>query len=800
MKNTQNGTKAPSEKGGSFIFKGEYLVNMMASHMYGFYKRPRGGRIFKGLGKGSTWGNRLAFFLIIAGLFSGFGTYAALTATPPFGDDPNTVLWLLNADLIILLLLVMLIGRRIVGLWMGRRRGIAGSRLHVRLVFIFALLAATPAIIMALFSAFFLNFGVQSWFNERVSTAITKSQAVAEAYLEEHQQVIKADTLAMANDLDRQAAILMANPQAFGKVMQTQSFLRNLSEAVVFDKSGRILASSGLTFTLAFEALPAYAIAGAEAGDVVVMTGESDDRVRALVKLSIPDAYLSVGRMVDPVVLGNVKDTKDAAQAYEKLEGQRSDLLLGFTMIFFVVALLLLLAAMWFGLIFARQLIIPISALISAADRVRSGDLTARVPEFDRQDEFDVLARAFNRMTSQIEDQRDELVMTNRQLDQRRRFTETVLAGVSSGILGVDQQGLITLANTSAADLFEVEANHLVGRKITDIAGDLKQLLGQAYEKPDKITQSEIPFKRSDDSKRTLLVRIAIELIGDEEHGAVLTFDDITELQSAQRKAAWADVARRIAHEIKNPLTPIQLSAERLRKKYMGQITQDQETFSKCTDTIIHHVGDIGRMVNEFSAFARMPEPVMRTENLTTHLKDMLILQQQAHPDIVFNMVGMDGGRKALYAYMDCQQIRQAVTNLIQNAIDSIKARVDKQTKINGKAKLGHIDVLLSLREDANEIVICVMDNGVGLPQGEDPSGLTEPYVTHKEKGTGLGLAIVKKIMEDHRGRIVLGVPDWLHEIKGWHNMGGATVSLVLPREAVEKDDAMQIARRKAVS
>jgi len=768
-------------------------LSTLAGNMNGFYKRPRPLRLLTG---GSALGNRLALLLIVCGLISGFATYAALTATPPFGDDPHTVIWLLNADLIILMLLITLVAKRIVGLWSGRKRGIAGSRLHVRLVFIFSLLAATPAIIMTVFSALFLHYGIQSWFSEQVSTAVNKSQAVAEAYLAEHQQVIKADTLAMANDLDRQASFLLANPEAFGKVMQTQSLLRNLSETLVFDKSGRVMASSGLTFSLAFESLPDDALLNAGEGNVVVMTGESDDRVRALVRLNnLPEAYLFVGRMVDPVVLSYLDDTRQAVQSYEFLEQQRSKLLLTFTMIFFVVALLLLLAAVWFGLVFSRQLVVPISALISATDRVRGGDLTARVPEFDRQDEFDVLARAFNRMTSQIQEQRDELVAANRQLDHRRRFTETVLAGVSSGILGVNETGQVTLANSPASNLFEIEERDIVGRDVCDIIPELRNLLKQAYEKPDKITQAEVPYKLSNDNKRTLLMRIAVETSGDGDKDAVITFDDITELQSAQRKAAWADVARRIAHEIKNPLTPIQLSAERLRRKYLAQISVDPETFSKCTDTIIHHVGDIGRMVNEFSAFARMPEPVMNTENLTTHLRDMLILQQQAHQDIVFNMAGMNGARQPLYAYVDSQQIRQAMTNIIQNAIDSIEGRIEKQKKLSGKAKLGHIDILLTVREKTNEIVICVMDNGLGLPKNEDPASLTEPYVTHKEKGTGLGLAIVKKIMEDHKGRIILGAPDWLREIKGWHDMGGATVSLIVPRVIVNKGDALQSAR-----
>jgi len=391
-------------------------------------------------------------------------------------------------------------------------------------------------------------------------------------------------------------------------------------------------------------------------------------------------------------------------------------------------------------------------------------------------------------MTSQIEEQRDELVMANRQLDQRRRFTETVLAGVSSGILGVNEQEKVTLANSSAAELFDTEANALVGKNVSEIIPELTVLLKQAHEKPDKITQFEIPFMRADDSKRILLVRIAIELIGGEDKGAVLTFDDITELQSAQRKAAWADVARRIAHEIKNPLTPIQLYAERLRRKYLSQIKDDPETFSKCTDTIIHHVGDIGRMVNEFSAFARMPEPVMNTENLSVQLTDMLVLQQQAHPDITFDIKNIDPDQTPLYACIDLRQIRQAVTNIVQNAIDSIESRLEKAGESLNDIQKGHIDILLAVREKENEIVISIIDNGSGLPKGIDVAGLTEPYVTHKAKGTGLGLAIVKKIMEDHGGRIILGVPEWLKKMQDWRDLGGATVSLVLPREAVDNN------------
>lgn len=725
----------------------------------------------------------LAIVLIIAALACGVATYAALTETEDIAKDSNTVIWLLNIDLIVLVLLMILIGRRIAALFSGRRRGVAGSRLHVRLVFVFCLIAATPAILMTVFSAVFLHIGVESWFSQHIRTAVNESQAVAEAYLEEHKQVIRADTLAMAKDMDRAASIISNDPDALQKLLNTQSLLRNLSEAEIIDGSGKVVAVSGLTLTLSFEKPPKGAMAQAQEGDVVVMTGGNDDRVRALVKLGdYVDTYLFVGRMVDPVVLSHVMDTRRAADEYKKLESQRSDLQVTITLIFIVVALLLMLVATWFGLQFARQLVMPIGDLIRVADQVRTGDLTARVPEYNRGDEFDGLARAFNRMTSQLQTQRDELIMANRQIDQRRHFTETVLAGVSAGIVGVNQRGRITIANQSASSLFGIESAQLIGRAIADIVPDIAPLMDQAYQRSNRITQAEITWHAKDASKRLFLVRIAIDGTGVDYHGAVLTFDDITELQSAQRMAAWADVARRIAHEIKNPLTPIQLAAERLKRKYLKQITEDRDIFSKCTDTIIHHVGDIGRMVNEFSAFARMPEPVMKKENIGQHLRDLLFLQQQAHPEIRFDM---DIGNAIFYAQADAQQIRQAFTNIIQNSVDSITARMESRMTQAGTVDSGKISISLIPRAGMGEFAIIVSDNGLGLPKDTDHARLTEPYVTLREKGTGLGLAIVKKIMEDHKGRLVIGAPDWLKSEALWHDLGGATVCLVLPADEI---------------
>jgi two-component system nitrogen regulation sensor histidine kinase NtrY len=724
------------------------------------------------------WRTKLAYVLIVACLASGIATYAALNEMPPFGNDPDTVIWLLNVDLVILLALVALIARRIVSLWSGKKRGLAGSHLHVRLVYIFSILAAAPAIIMTIFSAFFFHFGVQAWFSDRVETAIIESQAVAEAYLEEHRQIIRADTLAMASDLDREAPILLNNQEAFDKFIQTQSLLRNLAEVIVFEKTGKVLARSGLTFSLEFEDLPEAAMQDAESGDVIVMTGDNDDRVRALVKLNnFFGTYLYVGRMVDPKVLSHVTSTRSASKEYEDLQNRYSSLQVTVTMIFVVVGLVLLTLAMWFGLILARQLVAPISELISTADRVRAGDLSARVPDQETLQEFDYLAQAFNRMTKQIQEQQSELIEANRQLDRRRRFTESVLTGVSAGVLGIDVKGKINIANSSAAELLGFK-EEVVGKKIDDIFPALMELLDQAHKRPGKTTQGEIPYIQENGTRRIFLVRIVIEVIGDQEVGAILTLDDITELQSAQRKAAWADVARRIAHEIKNPLTPIQLSAERLKRKYLKQITDDPETFSLCTETIVKHVEDIGRMVSEFSSFARMPEPVMKLENLTRHVEETIFLHKQAHRSI--NITYKKGAN--LQAQFDSQQIRQALNNLIQNAVDSVEARTDEglKRKIN----------VITAAYGKDEIAIIVSDNGAGLPKDANPESLTEPYVTHKPKGTGLGLAIVKKIMEDHAGKLILGTPEWLKDIKEYEDLGGATVILVLPLEVAQKRDA----------
>jgi two-component system nitrogen regulation sensor histidine kinase NtrY len=691
-------------------------------------------------------GRKIAIALATPALGSGIATYMALTGAPPFGPNPNAVLWLLLLDLVLLVALGVVIAWRLVEVWAERRRGLAGSRLQIRLVVLFSVIAVAPTIIVAGFSYLFFSFGVENWFSDKVRTAISESLAVAEAYLHEHQQAIRADVLAMANDLNRDAVKLALNPQHLEQVVSAQAALRGLTEAMVFDRGGHVLARSSLSFVLGFEPVPDDAVRRADEGDVAIMTNDSDDRVRALVRLNqFGDVYLYVGRYIEPRVLNHMEETQRAVAQYEQMEGQRSGFQITFALIFMMVALLFLVAAVAIGIHFATQFAGPISRLIAAAEQVRGGDLAARVPEGEKDDELASLSRAFNRMTYQIESQQRELKEANRQLDERRRFTETVLTGVSAGVVGLDRLGRVNLPNRSASSLLGVDLEQAIGQDLAVIAPEMAGLLDEAERRPDRLAQSQVQLVRGN-STRTLHVRIAAEHNGGEIAGFVVTIDDITELLSAQRKAAWADIARRIAHEIKNPLTPIQLAAERLRRRYLKEIKKDAETFTTCTDTIIRHVGDIGRMIDEFSSFARMPAPVLKPEKLTQIVQQAVFLQRTAHPEIAFETIFP---KDPVTVRCDARLVSQGLVNIVMNAIEAIEARLAEQN--TGPPGL----IRVSVTEEKGQAAIVVEDNGKGLPQ-QDRERLTEPYVTTRTKGTGLGLAIVKKIMEDHQGELML--------------------------------------------
>jgi two-component system nitrogen regulation sensor histidine kinase NtrY len=724
-------------------------------------------------------GRAMTLALAVGALLLGIGTFTLLSGGSPFGPTkPGQVVAMILVNAAFLLLLAVSLTARLVRVWAERRRGSAGSRLHVRLVMLFSVVAVTPALLVGIFAAVFFNLGIQAWFGDRVRGTLEASLIASRAYLDEHRNTIRTDALAMAADLNRNSRLLDENQYAFAQILATHTALRGLTDSVVFEPvMGQVVSHAGLTSTPVLNPLPSWAMEQARTGDVAVLPGESEEgRVRALIQLDIqPGLMLLIGRPVDPGVIEHMQRTEREFQEYDQLDRNRSGLQITFAMIFAIAALLILMGAVLVGLVIANQIARPLSRLIVAADRVRGGDLSVRVAEGDAEDEVGTLSRAFNRMTNQLAAQRSELMEAYRQIDERRRFTETVLSGVTAGVVGLDAEGRINLPNRSAGELLERELDAHLGHHLAEVVPEFGPLLDQALANPERTRTAEIRIGPANE-RRTLLARIGAETQHDRVVGYVLTFDDITELLSAQRKAAWSDVARRIAHEIKNPLTPIQLSAERLKRRYLKQITNDPETFVACTDTIVRQVGDIGRMVDEFSAFARMPQPVMRPEPMDQVAREALILQQSAHQDITYTTRIPERAPRTL---CDRRLLGQALTNLLANAADAVQMRRQAEEAEGLQPGPGHI--VLSVEPGEEWVALSVEDDGIGLPGGEERERLTEPYVTHKPKGTGLGLAIVKKIMEDHGGRLLLSdrastAPDGTAR--------GTVASLVLPLRA----------------
>ena len=711
---------------------------------------------------------KIEIALAFLALVSGIATYVALSAkSAPFATTSSTVRVLLLVNLVLLSTLAVLVARRLVAIWYARRQGQAGSRLQVRAVVFFSLVAIGPPIIMAIFSAVFLENGVQAWFGEKVRTTLNNSLQVAESYIEEHRRTIEADVLAMALDLNREAPRLPQSPGLLQQLVEEQTAIRALSEAVVFDRLGNVRAKATFGLDLSGDRVPDSLLQLIQSDDPIIISN-TEDRVRAIVRLDgFFDTYLYVSRFVDAQVLGYVEAAQRAVAEYQDFEGQSSQILVRFNVIYIVVALLILLTAAWIGLWFANRLATPISGLVDAAERVRQGDLSARVPVTRSNDEVGVLSRAFNRMTNQLSAQRQELVDTNRELDERRRFLEAVLGGVSAGVIGLTRAGTVHLPNRSACELLGKQPEELVGQMLSAVVPEMAGLLAEMSVAPDHTAQGQVTLMRGEET-RTLLVRIAAEQKSDAITGYVVTFDDVTDQLTDQRKAAWADVARRIAHEIKNPLTPIQLSAERLKRKYAREISSAPEVFAQCTDTIIRQVGDLRRMVDEFSSFARMPAPVLRIEDITDITRQAVFLQDVATPDIAISLTTPDHRAQLI---CDGRLIAQALANLLKNAAESVGARLERD---GAGGQRGRIDVTVRADDETTELI--VEDNGLGLP-ADGKHRLTEPYVTTRAKGTGLGLAIVKRVMEEHGGRLVLKNRD----------DGGASVTLRFSHRALLK-------------
>ncbi len=711
----------------------------------------------------------------VLAVLAGGATYAVFAGLLPETVNRARVLpILLWIDLGVVLLLAGLIAARLTATFAARRRGAAGARLHVRLVLLFVAMAVGPTVLVATFAGYSINTSLQEWFNNRVRSTIEGARTVAGAYIAERQRNFEYNLVPLVFELRSQGPEILLYQERMTQLLNLFATQSNLSEVAIIDRLGTLVARGrSINIDAEYVRPSLRALNDAMNGAPSLLT-ERQDRISALVLLFPPPAdpvFLYLSQPIDPNVLAQVNSIRDMVTYYDQLESQQTEAQIRVASIFFVIVLVLLLLAIWIGLVYAERLSRPVTELVGAAERVRGGDLEVRVEEPKSENEIGMLSRAFNRMTAQLGDQRRELIEANAQIDGRRRLIEAVLSGVSAAVVSLDSEGRVELANRAALDLLDVQPQALVGGLLVERLPQIGGMLDLGRLRPTRVVQEEIEFRRRGETM-TLLARVTVEKFSDEQgpdrvEGFVVTFDDITELLSAQRKAAWADVARRIAHEIKNPLTPIQLSAERLRRKYSKQIVDDPETFKVCTDTIIRQVGDIGRMVDEFSSFARMPRPVLQNEDLKEICLQSVFLQRNAHPQLDYATSLPEHG---LTLPIDRRQIGQALTNLLKNAAEAIEGRDQKPGETLPKGAIS-----ISLVEQGDNVTVTIEDNGRGLP-AEHRARLTEPYVTTRAKGTGLGLAIVKKIMEDHGGYLVL------EDREG----GGARVSLVFRRTQAE--------------
>ncbi|AIL65897.1 Sensor histidine kinase [Rickettsiales bacterium Ac37b] len=688
---------------------------------------------------------KLTFILTILSVICGISTYSAATKTTNnMGPDPHIVISLVLIDLILLLALTILISRRLMGLWVNRQKHFDGSRLQTRIMIMFSLVSAVPTIIVATFSIMFFNYGIQSWFNARVSTALEESVAVADAYLKEHRDNIRADSLAMSKDLNRHVSDLLDDPVFFNHVLSDQSVYRSLTEALAFRGSDKkIIAKGYLSFALTFELekLPEEYLERADTGEVVILTNEHD-RVRALIKLdNFFDTYLLVGRPVDSQVLNHMQNTRGAVNEYIRLKSSISNLQIEFSFIFLLVSLLLTLAAMSIGILFASTIAKRINRLIITTEKVKAGDLSARVREEIYNDEITLLSKAFNNMTQKLEQQRTELIEASKQIDARRHFSETVIAGVSAGIIVLSKEQTITMINRSACNLLSTDTSVAYKQDFSTFCPEMAILLENIDKEINTLDNKEITIIRNN-KKYILLARIVTEQLNNNIIGYIVTFDDVTDLITAQRSAAWTDIARRIAHEIKNPLTPIRLAAERIKRKYDKEVN-DKELLAKYTNTIIRHVADIGGIVEEFVNFARMPAPIFTPSNICELINNTIFSRQCAVTNVLYVT---ELPILPIVINCDVNQIDRALTNIFKNAEESIESRLNSKEIEEGIIKINIIS-------EKSYFIIDIIDNGAGFPE-ELLDRVTEPYVTNKTKGTGLGLAIVKKIIEDHNGTI----------------------------------------------
>ncbi|WP_341632532.1 sensor histidine kinase [Sphingomonas agri] len=657
------------------------------------------------------------------------------------GAEPGTLLsppliaLLLIANLLPAIALMVLYSRRI-AVRRAEEGGLGSGRLHIRLVALFSALAAVPTVLVAIFASLLFQSGLEFWFSNRARTMLENTVQVARASYEREVERVENETVTASADLaDYLRATTIDDPRFAEAFARNQVLNRNLSEAIIFtygpDRQIRTLALVNPYDRTLDKVITPASISELAKHPVVPLN--SPDRVGALTRLQYgPDAYLYAARVFDPQFQQQIRRANGVLRDYHLLQQRSRINQLRFNAALLLGALIIVGLSILTALRLADRLVRPVGELVTAAGRIEAGDFSVRVPVTKSEDEVQTLTSAFNRMAGRLEEQTSALRAANTQLDTRRAFIEAVLSSVTAGVIAVDGASHIRLLNRSAETLLQKGEEEIEGRDLRSVSPELDEFM--------RGDQSEANVLISDDGgQRTLAVKRVRY-----QDGSVLTFDDITDQLFDQRRAAWSDIARRIAHEIKNPLTPIQLAAERLQRRFAEQISSDKETFERLTATIVRQVGDLRRMVDEFSNFARMPKPLFRDEDVHEIARQAVFLQEVAHPGIGFTLEPATGEFRMV---CDRRQLAQALTNVVKNAVEAIEGR-----KNRGEHSIAGDRVDVRLRRDGGNFVVDVLDTGVGLP--EDRERLTEPYMTTRVRGTGLGLAIVKKIVEEHMGEI----------------------------------------------
>ncbi len=697
----------------------------------------------------SKWKKYIVNSVFILGLLSGLFTLYLLSSDLS-SDQSEQIELFIKIDLLLLVLIVFFLIYRISTIFMSSQKKESGYGLQRKFAYIFGVITVIPALIISFFSIVFFDLGIKSWFSDRVSSALQESKQVATAYLKEHQNTIVGDVQSIARDIDNRYKILDINQKKFEQNLALLGVLKNLTEMLVFDTKGKVYGRYGLTASLEIQPISYEALARAKQGEVVILRHENLRRVRAIAKLNnFQDTYVIVGRFVDPKVIGYIQNTELAISQYETLEKNLSNLKVSFTLVFVLIVLLLLATSVWIGLSLATTLIQPVRKLIDATSDLGKGKLKVKLNPEEGYDEFGELMKSFNNMAENLDKSNKNLKKANSDILENSKFIETLLQGLTTGIVALSPNGKVLLMNYSAEKLLNKSLSDIKNKNFVNVVKEFSHIIFRALDT--RKNQQEQVLIGDDLNKKRYLVRVGVEKQGSKIFGFIVAFEDISEIEKNQKNKAWADVARRVAHEIKNPLTPIQLSAERLKRKYKNKISDD--VFENCTDTIITQVEEIGKLVDEFNSFARMPSAVMVEANLVETVKKSFTLQKTAHNFIKYTIKSPS---KINYVH-DIHQIGQLVTNLMKNAFVELSNSIITKPKI-----------FVSLEVIKKSIILRIEDNGRGFPKN-DREQLFEPYISNSKEGTGLGLSIVKKIVEDHQGTISLKDSE----------LGGAMVEII---------------------